>query len=176
MFSLVFVFSLFCLVLALFYQLFQLVSLYQAGWIRSKTTRTDKNGGYRNVNSNCGSWVSRLCRTVTPMCSVGTEVTGQGIRKERGMWYGEIQDKLMLSLSWWEWPEVQAATLTTAPTPLDSECREAEGSYSSCLSPQGSEEVYEVQARLTLHQPSEHKHICFTSASHLLYECFLWSA
>lgn len=93
---------------------------------------TGKNGGYRNVNSNCGSWVSSLCRTITPVSSVGTEVTRQGIRKERGMWYGEIQDKRTLSLSWWGWPAVQAATLTTAPTPLDSDCREAEGSCSSC--------------------------------------------
>lgn len=52
------------------------------------------------MNSNCGTWISSLCRTVTPVCSAGTEVTGQGIRKERGMGYGEIQDKLTLSLSW----------------------------------------------------------------------------
>lgn len=50
------------------------------------------------------------------------------------------------------------------------------GSPAVAWGQQISHEVYKLQQGLTLHQPSEHKHMCCTSTLQILCRCPLWPA
>lgn len=63
------------LILTLLSALFQLLFLNQLGLIREvEPLRMVRiRSYYRDINSNCGSWLNNLCRTVASASSVGTE-------------------------------------------------------------------------------------------------------
>lgn len=134
LFSLVFAFYLFLSDINIILLVFQLVFLYKVGLIRIEELLwiVRIKSYYRNVKSNCGSWLNSLCRTVTSVSRAGTEVRGQGIMKERWIWYGKSEDERELTLSPTTLDDVgdlwyKLTPFTTVPAHPDSECREAEG-------------------------------------------------
>lgn len=148
-------------------------------------------GYHRDVSSNCGSWLSSICRSVASESSTGPEIEGQAIGKEIPMWYREARtDSNSRSLSpistIWVTCQVRGHP---SPQRLHIWTQNSEklqekiqwglrgaGSPAVAWGQQISHEVYKLQQCLTLHQPSEHKRRCFTSTLQILCRCPLWPA